>query len=207
VGCKWVFRIKWKADGSIDKFKARLVAKDYNQCPGVDYKETFSPVVKPATIRTVLNIAVMNGWPLRQMDVNNAFLHGMLSETVYMMQPPGFKDLSKPDYVYKLRKAIYGLKQAPRVWYSTLRASLLQIGFQISTVDSSLFIFHHDSLICYVLVYIDDLVITGSDNQFIGHVVNTFGARFSVKDMGLLHYFLGVEVIPITAGLFLAQHK
>jgi len=112
VGCKWVFRIKRKADGSIDKFKARLVAKDYNQCPGVDYKETFSPVVKPATIRTMLNIAVMNGWPLRQMDVNNAFLHGMLSETVYMMQPPGFKDFSKPDYVYRLRKAIYGLKQA-----------------------------------------------------------------------------------------------
>ena len=84
VGCKWVFRIKRKADGSVEKFKAWLVAKGYNQRPGVDYKETFSPVVKPATIRTVLNIAVMNGWSLRQMDVNNAFLHGMLSETVYI---------------------------------------------------------------------------------------------------------------------------
>jgi len=106
VGCKWVFRIKQKADGSVDKFKALLVAKGYNQCPGVDYKETFSPVIKPATIRIVLNIAVMNGWPLRQMDVNNAFLHSMLSETVYMMQPSGFKDLFKPDYVCRLRKAI-----------------------------------------------------------------------------------------------------
>jgi hypothetical protein len=84
VGCKWVFRIKRKADGLVDKFKALLVAKGYNQRPGVDYKETFSLVVKPATVRTVLNIAVMNGWSLRQMDVNNAFLHGMLSETVYI---------------------------------------------------------------------------------------------------------------------------
>jgi hypothetical protein len=129
VGCKWVFRIKRKADGSVDKFKARLVAKGYNHRLRVDYKETFSPVVKPATIRTMLNIAVMNGWPLRQMDVNNAFLHSMLSETVYMMQPSGFKDFSKPDYVCRLRKAIYGLKRAPRAWYSALRSSLLQIGF------------------------------------------------------------------------------
>ena len=125
MGCKWVFRVKRKADGLVDKFKARLVAKGYNQQPGVDYNETFSPVVKPATIRTVLSIAIMNGWPLKQMDVNNAFLHGNLIETVYMMQPPGFKDLSRPNYVCRLRKAIYGLKQAPRAWYSTLKTALL----------------------------------------------------------------------------------
>ena len=107
MGCKWVFRIKQKADGSVDKFKALLVAKGYNQCPGVDYKKIFSPVAKPATIRTVLNIAVMNGWPLRQMDVNNAFLHETLFEIVYMMQPSGFKDLSRPVYVCRLRKAIW----------------------------------------------------------------------------------------------------
>lgn len=178
VGCKWVFRIKRKADGLVDKFKARLVAKGYNQRPGIDYKETFSPVVK----------------------------HGILSETVYMQQPPGFKDLSKPDYVCRLRKAIYGLKQAPRAWYSALRSSLLQIGFQNSTADSSLFIYRHDSLICYVLVYVDDLVITGSDTQFVDHVVATLGTQFSLKDMGLLHFFLGVEVIPTTVGLFLSQH-
>jgi hypothetical protein len=207
VGCKWVFRIKRKADGSVDKFKARFVAKGYNQCPGVDYKKTFSPVVKPATIRTMLNIAVMNGWPLRQMDVNNAFLRGTLSETVYMMQLPGFKDLSRPDYVCILRKTIYGLKQAPRSWYSTLQNALLQIRFHNSIADSSLFVYRHNYIICYVLVYVDNLIITGSDNQFVAHVVNTLGARFSLKDMGSLHYFLGVEVIPTTAGLFLSQHK
>ena len=140
------------------------------------------------------------------MDVNNIFLHGMLSETVYMMQLSGFKNLSKPDYVCRLRKAVYDLKQAPRTWYSALRSSLLQIGFQISTADSSLFIYRHNSLICYVLVYVDDLVIIGSDNQFVGHVVTTLGARFSLKDMGSLHFFLGVEVIPTPAGLFLSHH-
>ncbi|RVW26826.1 Retrovirus-related Pol polyprotein from transposon RE2 [Vitis vinifera] len=186
VGCKWVFRVKRKADGSVDKFKARLVAKGYNQQPSVDYNETFSPVVKPATIRTLLSIAIMNGWPLKQMDVNNAFLHGNLTETVYMMQPPGFKDLSLPDYVCRLRKAIYDLKQAPKAWYSALKTALLALGFQNSKVDSSLFIYRHDSMVCYFLVYVDDLVIT---------------------DMGSLHYFLGQEVIPTTAGVFLSQHK
>ncbi|RVW64180.1 Retrovirus-related Pol polyprotein from transposon RE2 [Vitis vinifera] len=207
VGCKWVFRVKRKADGSVDKFKARLVAKGYNQQPGVDYNETFSPVVKPATIRTVLSIAIMNGWPLKQMDVNNAFLHGNLTETVYMMQPPGFKDLSRPDYVCRLRKAIYGLKQAPRAWYSALKTALLALGFQNSKVDSSLFVYRHDSIVCYFLVYVDDLVITGNDKKFVAHVVTKLGDQFSLKDMGSLHYFLGVEVIPTTAGVFLSQHK
>ncbi|KAL6321118.1 hypothetical protein AAG906_012890 [Vitis piasezkii] len=123
VGCKWVFRVKRKADGSIDKFKARLVAKGYNQQPSVDYNETFSPVVKPATIRTVLSIAIMNGWPLKQMDVNNTFLHGNLTETVYMMQPPG------------------------------------------------------------------------NDKKFVAYVVTKLGDQFSLKDMGSLHYFLGVEYV------------
>ena len=125
VGCKWVFLVKRHTDGSVDIFKARLVAKGYDQCPGIDYKETFSLVVKPATIRIVLSIAVMKGWDLRQIDVNNAFLNGALTETVFMAQPPGFKDLSKPNHVCRLKKAIYGLKQAPRAWYTTLKNVIL----------------------------------------------------------------------------------
>ena len=115
MGCKWVFRVKRHADGSVDRFKACLVAKGYDQCPDIDYKETFSPVVKPATIRTVLSIVVMKGWDLRQMDVNNAFLNGALTETVFMAQPPGFKDLSKPNHVCRLKKAIYGLNKLHRL--------------------------------------------------------------------------------------------
>ncbi|CAM8951492.1 unnamed protein product [Rhodiola kirilowii] len=140
VGCKWVFRIKYKPDGSLDKYKARLVAKGFHQRPGCDFTETFSPVIKPVTVRTVLTLAVSSGWPLRQIDVNNAFLQGHLSEDVFMEQPPGFLDKAFPHHVCKLKKAIYGLKQAPRAWYTELRNFMLQVGFVNSFADSSLFI-------------------------------------------------------------------
>jgi hypothetical protein len=154
-----------------------------------------------------MTIAVMNGWELRQMDVNNAFLHGELTETVYMMQPPGFKDLSKPTHVCRLRKAIYGLKQAPRAWYTALKNAILQLGFHNSKADSSLFIYSQGSIISYFLVYVDDLVITGNNSTFVASIIKQLGAKFSLKDMGLLHFFLGIEVVPTQAGLFLSQHK
>ena len=120
VGCKWVFRIKRSPDGSIARYKARLVAKGFHQRPGLDYKETFSPVVKTTTIRVLLSVAVTRGWSLRQLDVNNAFLQGHLTEDVFMAQPPGFVEPTFPSHVCQLKKAIYGLKQAPRAWYNEL---------------------------------------------------------------------------------------
>jgi len=163
--------------------------------------------VKPATIQSVLTIAVTQGWQLRQLDVNNAFLHGLLNEDVYMVQPPGFKDDTNPQHVCRLNKAIYGLKQAPQAWYSTLRGAILEFGFVNSRADSSLFIYKTKFVTCYFLVYVDDLVITGNDPIFVSSIIDQLSHQFSVKNMGQLHFFLGMKVIPTTTGLLLSQHK
>ena len=114
VGCKWVYKAKLNPDGSLECLKARLVAKGFNQVDGVDFSETFSPVVRPASIRLTLTIAVVKGWEIRQLDVKNAFLHGHFSQPVYMQQPPGYVDPKLPTHVCQLSCALYGLKQAPR---------------------------------------------------------------------------------------------
>ncbi|PKI44367.1 hypothetical protein CRG98_035241, partial [Punica granatum] len=207
IGCKWVFRIKRNADGSINRYKARLVAKGFHQRPGLDYTETFSPVIKPTTIRVVLSLAVSSGWPIRQLDVSNAFLHGSIDEEVYMVQPPGFVDSNHPTHVCRLRKALYGLKQAPRAWYRALKNFLMDYGFMTSKSDASLFVFTSGNTWIYFLVYVDDLLVTGNDSTAVQQLINALSSRFSIKDLGMLHYFLGVEAAPTSTGLFLSQHK
>lgn len=207
VGSKWVFRIKRNPDGSVERYKARLVATGFHQQEGIDYGETFSPVIKPCTIRLVLSIAVMNHWPLRQLDVENAFLHGELDEEVYMKQPPGYVDPNYPNHVCRLHKSLYGLKQAPRAWFSKLSGYLKQLGFTASIADNSLFVRQTSSSIIYVLVYVDDIIVTGSSSSLTDKLITDLGSAFAVKDMGALTYFLGVEVIKQGAHLILTQHK
>jgi histone deacetylase 1/2 len=163
VGCKWVFRIKENPDGSINKYKARLVAKGFSQEPGFDYKETFSPVVKPVTNRIILTLALSFQWDIQQIDINYAFLNGYLQEEVYMSQPPGFVH-SDSSLVCKLHKALYGLKQAPRAWYERLTNALVSFGFHPSKCDPSLFVYSHKGITLYVLIFVDHILLTGSSH-------------------------------------------
>lgn len=207
VGCRWVYTTKFFANGELERYKARLVAKGFHQKQGVDYSETFSPVIKSTTLRIVLDIAVQKSWHIKQLDVNNAFLQGDLTEEVYMSQPPGFVDRDHPDYVCRLLKPIYGLKQAPRAWYTSLKQYLLQIGFVNSLADTSLFIRSHNNHYTYVLVYVDDIIVTGSDFAQVREVLSSFADRFSIKDPVDLHYFLGIEATRTPQGLHLMQRK
>jgi hypothetical protein len=147
-----------------------LVAKGYSQTPGLDFKETFAPVVKPQTIKVVLTIALASSWSLHQFDVNNAFLQGPLSEEVYMQQPPGFIHTDFPSHICKLKKAIYGLKQAPRAWHDALKGFVLSYGFTMSLSDSSLFIYNREGIQAFLLVYVDDLILTGSHPYSSNHL-------------------------------------
>ena len=154
--------------------------------------ETFSPVVKPTSVRVVLTFALSHGWPVRQIDVNNAFLNGELKEEVYMNQPQGFEDPSNPNLVCRLHKSLYGLKQAPRAWFAKLNDALLDLGFQSSKSDQSLFVRVTPQHSTYVLVYVDDILITGSHKDTVESLITQLSHRFALKDLGILNYFLRI---------------
>jgi hypothetical protein len=202
---KWVFTHKLCADGTLDRYKARWVLQGFTQRPGVDYDETFSPVVKPTIVRTVLAIAVSRDWPIQQLDVKNTFLHDTLSETVFCCLPTGFADPAHPDLVCRLRKYLYGLKQASRAWYSQFATYLTTLGFIEAKSDTSLFIFRRGSDTVYLLHYVDDIILTTSSTELLRRTIFALQWEFAMKDLVPLHHFLGITIERRPDGLFLHQ--
>jgi hypothetical protein len=204
---KWIFRHKLNSDGSLALYKARWVVRGFTQQAGVDYGETFSPVVKPATIRVVLSLACSHNWPINQMDVKNAFLHGELEETVYAQQPSGFVDPHFPHHICRLNKSLYGLKQAPHTWFLRFTNFLISLGFVGSKCDTSLFILRRGSAIAYLLLYVDGIILTANTMPLLHSITTSLSSEFSMTDLGPLHHFLGIQVHRNTSGLFLSQKQ
>ncbi|KAM0908576.1 hypothetical protein ACQ4PT_015368 [Festuca glaucescens] len=204
---KWVFKHKFHPDGTLDRHKARWVVRGFRQRAGIDFTDTFAPVVKPGTIRTVLQLAVSRAWPVHQMDVSNAFLHGHLEEQVFCQQPTGFIDSAHPDHVCLLSRSLYGLKQAPRAWYQRIAAFLHQLGFRSTRSDASLFVYSQGADTAYLLLYVDDIILTACTTDLLRRLTDRLRAEFALKDLGPLHYFLGIEVVRRANGFFLHQRK
>jgi hypothetical protein len=155
----------------------------------------------------VLAITVSFNWDIHQLDVSNAFLHGLLEEEVYMTQPEGFADPIHPQFVCKLHKSLYGLKQAPRAWFNRLSTALLALDFQSSQVDPSLFICHCGNVHAFFLVYVDDILVTSNDQNFIATLISQLQLEFAMKDLGQLIYFLGIKATHNSSNLHLRQTR
>ena len=194
IGTKWVFKIKHKADGSIEKYKARLVAKGFKQKQGIDYTETFSPVVKHVTLRMVIAITKYFDWSLDQLDVVTAFLYGEMKEKVFCAIPEGV-DIDKDFDCFELVKAIYGLKQASRVWNETFHEFVCSIGFQASSFDPCFYIKVASGQCVLLLVYVDDVLVTGSSTEMIARTKSDLKMRFEMTDSGKCAFVLGIELV------------
>ena len=185
-----------------------MVAKGYTQVYGSDYGDTFSPVAKIASVRLLLSMAAMCSWPLFQLDIKNAFLYGDLAEEVYMEQPPGFVAQGGSSLVCRLRRSLYGLKQSPRAWFGRFSSVVQEFGMFRSTADHSVFYHHNSSGQCiYLVVYVDDIVITGSDQDGIQKLKQHLFTHFQTKDLGKLKYFMGIEIAQSSSGLVISQRK
>ncbi|KAL0315559.1 UNVERIFIED_CONTAM: Retrovirus-related Pol polyprotein from transposon RE2 [Sesamum radiatum] len=198
IGSRWVYKLKMNPDGTVNRYKARLVAKGYSQIEGIDYNDSFSPVAKTVTVRLFLGIAAAHFWPVHQLDINNAFLHGFLDEEVYMTPPDGYS--APPGQVCKLQRSLYGLKQASRQWNREFTLKLAEFGFKQSAHDHCLFIKPAPQGFVALLVYVDDILVMAPTRDLISEIKQYLDALFTIKDLGYAKYFLGLEIARSTEG-------
>jgi hypothetical protein len=206
VSSKWIFKIKHVVDGSIEKYKERFVAHGISQKEGIDYEEMFSLVARYTSIRTIIALATKMKWKLHQMDVKTSFLNGVIEEEVYIEQPQEFEVEDRKTHVCKLKKALYGLKQSPRAWYGRIDSFMMSLGFTKSKVDSNLYFKVMNDELVILLLYVDDLFLTGEE-KLITECKNKLTTEFEMKYLGLMHYFLGLEVWQSPERIFLNQGK
>ncbi|CDO76041.1 hypothetical protein BN946_scf184948.g1 [Trametes cinnabarina] len=193
IGSRWVFRVKRNADGSIERYKGRLVAKGFSQRPGFDYNETFAPTPKWASIRAILALAALEDLELESVDISSAYLNGELKEEVYMKQPEGFEEKS-PDWVWHLLKSLYGLKQAGRCWHEKLHEVLTKLGFDRLVCEHSVWVYLRDGVRIIISVFVDDITIASKSKDSIQRVKDELRAHFKLRDLGPTSWLLGVKI-------------
>ena len=187
VGCRRVYTLKYKSDGSQDRYKARLVARGYTQTYGIDYHETFAPVAKINTIRILISLAVNLYWSLNQYNIKNGFLHGDLKEEIYMECPPRYEGLNNKGKVCKLQKALYGLKQSLQAWFERFSQTMKTLGYHQCNGEHTLFLKGaQHGLITILIVYVDDIIITGNNLEEIKELEEHMDENFKVKQLGPL---------------------
>ena len=205
LGCKWILKKKYKPDGTVDKYKARLVVKGFKQKEGHDLFDTYSPVTRIASIRVLLAIVALHNLEIHQMDVKTAFLNGDLEEEIYMEQPEGFVVPGQERKVCKLVKSLYGLKQAPLQWHLKFDNVMLTNGFTINECDKCVYIKNTDNGFVIVCLYVDDMLIMGSNSAIINETKNMLKRNFDMKDMGLADVILGIKILRTNEGIALTQ--
>jgi hypothetical protein len=209
IGSQWVFKVKRNADGSVERYKARVVAKGFSQRPGVDFDETFAPTTKWAALRVIFALAALEDWELESIDISNAYLNGKLKDVeVYMSQPEGFAE--KDDaWVARLLKGLYGLKQGGREWFKWLEQVLSQLGFTRIRADGSIFIWAKDGVQVICPVFVDDITFASKSKVKIAELKAAIAKHFKLRDLGPATFQLGVEIIRNCKArtLHLTQHR
>ena len=194
LGYNWIFKKKMKADESINKYKARLVIKGYKQKEGLDYFDTYSPVTRISSIRMLIAIAAIHNLEIHQMDVKTAFLNGDLDEEIYMEQPEGFMVPGQEKKVCRLVKSLYGLKQAPMQWHEKFDILMMTNGLKINECDKCVYVKNTERGFVIICLYVDDILIMGSNNEIIKTTKEMFNNKFDMKDLGVADVILGIKI-------------